>query len=70
MLTNQEVQEACEKFIAYLRANQRRPIAMVIEVCNDYNNTELTATYGMNDVLDETCLKVMCGLRGYKLEFK
>jgi hypothetical protein len=69
-VTNQEVEEACGKFMDYLRANGRRPIALVIEVCNDRENTEQLIACGLRDVLDDACLRTLCNGRGFRMDYK
>jgi DNA gyrase inhibitor GyrI len=63
----EELTQAVEKFRAYLDANGLRTIAIIVNVCDDHTNTNPIAKGGLNDVLEETCLRVMCDIRGLQV---
>lgn len=66
-MTNEEVSEACKKFCDYLRANGRRPTAMVMKVCDDRRNGEEVVHWGIAEEIDETCLAMLAQHRGFAL---
>jgi ribulose kinase len=66
-MSPEELKQAVEKFRAYLDANGLRTLAIIVNVCDDHTNVNTIATGGLNDVLDETCLRVLCDVRGLQV---
>jgi hypothetical protein len=65
-MTLNEVNEACEKFRAYLEANGQRPIVLILHVCEDRTNQDHLVCTGLSDVVGEACLRVLCHHRGLR----
>jgi hypothetical protein len=67
VMTKEQFQEACDKFVAYLTANGLRPVAMIVHVVERDTAQQIIVRHGMIECLDNACLAVMASARGLEV---
>jgi hypothetical protein len=69
-MTYDNVKNDMQKFVTYLRANGKRPVAILVEVCDDTDNSGYVISLGNNDVVIDACLTAIASRRGMEMTYK
>lgn len=66
-MTYDDVQKDIERFGQYLQANGKRPIAIVVQVCDDHDNTDSIIGLGNQEQLAYVATAVLAYQHGMKM---
>lgn len=66
-MTYDDVSKDTMKFIAYLKANGKRPIAIAVHVVDDHENTEAVVAWGNTEQQLEMATGVIASNLGYRM---
>lgn len=69
-MTYDEIAKDCDRFIESLRANGKRPVALILYVCDDHDNSDALFRAGNNEQVIDAAMATILDVRGMKAVYK